>query len=126
MRERIFIFFILLISSGCSLPTRTDDPSLVANFRFTPGAFDSFKRNTEARFSLKYPARISLVILRKAGGGGEVVKTLCANLDASKGTQAHAWLGDTDKGTFAKSGDYIGVLNVGERRVEAEVNIYHE
>jgi hypothetical protein len=108
------------------LPSREDDPALVANFRFAPGAFDSFKRNTEARFSLKYPARVSLVILRRTGGGSEVVKTLCANLDASKGTQAHAWLGDTDKGAFAKSGDYIGLLTVGERRVEAEVKVYHE
>lgn len=79
--------------AGCSLPSQADDPDLVSDLRFSPSAFDSFKRNTEVRYSLKYPARVSLVIVKREQGREEVVKTLFGGLDESKGTQAHSWLG---------------------------------
>jgi hypothetical protein len=117
---------LLLISAGCSLPTPAEDPSLVSHLRFSPSAFDSFKRNTEVRYALKYPAVVSLVIVRRDRGAEETVKRLFTNLQESKGTQAHAWLGDTEQGMFATTGVYYGILFAGERRAEAEVRIYHE
>jgi hypothetical protein len=120
------ISMLLLGSSSCSLPTQADDPALVTNLRFSPSAFDSFKRNTEIRYSLKYPAQVSIVIVRREGGADELIKTLFMDLEESKGTQAHTWLGDTEQGMFARTGVYYGVLRAGGRRVEAEVRIYHE
>lgn len=111
---------------GCRLPGEVDAALLVANLRFSPAAFDSFKGNTEIRYSLGAPAEVSCVIVRRGGAPPDIfVTTLCSKIHESKGTHAHSWLGDTGTGLFAPAGEYVGILNTGDRRFEATVRVFH-
>jgi hypothetical protein len=115
-----------LALSGCRTPTAADDADIVANLRFSPGAFDSFRRNTEILYTLKQPARVTVSIVhRTASGADQPVVTLFAEIMESKGYHSHTWLGDTSQGLFAPAGDYIGVVRVEDRRFEAVVRVFH-
>jgi len=121
---------IVLLSAyvlpGCSMPTSADDADIVANLRFSPGAFDSFRRNTEILYTLKKPGYVTFSIVRRtASGTDQPVLTLFSGLLESKGYHSHTWLGDTSQGLFAPPGDYIGIVRVGDRRFEAAVRVFH-
>jgi hypothetical protein len=115
-----------LALSGCRIPTAADDADILANLRFSPGAFDSFRRNTEIIYTLNQPARVTFSIVRRTGSGvDQPVLTLFTALLESKGYHSHTWLGDTSQGLFAPAGDYIGIVFVGDRRFEAAVRVFH-
>jgi flagellar hook assembly protein FlgD len=121
-----FCLILLSLLIGCSLPSALDDPELVSSLRFFPSAFDSFKSNTEIRYTLKSPASLNaFVIKRDTTGKDYLVKTLALNAAESKGSHAHTWLGDTDDDLFAPPGTYIGVIQIQNRRFEATVLIFH-
>ena len=110
--------------SGCHLPTAADNPAIVTNLRFSPSAFDSFRSNTELRYTLATPAELSIMIVRKMDGVA-LVKTIAQNIYETKGTHGHTWLGDTGAGRFAPAGEYVAILSVGGRRFESSVEIFH-
>lgn len=115
-----------LALSGCRTPTAADDADILANLRFSPGAFDSFRRNTEILYTLNQPARVTFSIVRRtASGVDQPVLTLFTALLESKGYHSHTWLGDTSQGLFAPAGDYIGIVLVGDRRFETAVRVFH-
>jgi len=117
---------LLMLLSCCNLPTALDDPGLVSNLRFSPSAFDSFKSYADIRYTLKLPARLSIYILTRDSDGSEfLVKTLAENVDETKGSHSHTWLGDTNQGYFAPVGTYIGVVQIHQRRFETTVVIFH-
>ena len=117
---------VLSLHISCSLPSALDDPELVSSLRFSPSAFDSFKSNTEVRYTLKNPATLNaFVIKRDSTGKDYLVKTLAVNAAESKGSHAHTWLGDTDDGCFAPPGLYIGMIQIQERRFESTVLVFH-
>jgi hypothetical protein len=117
---------VLSLLSSCRYPSALDDPDLVSSLRFSPSAFDSFKSNTEIRYTLKSPAPLNaFVIKRDSTGKDYLVKTLAINAAESKGSHAHTWLGDTDDGYFAPPGDYIGVIQIQNNRFEATVLVFH-
>ena len=104
----------------------TDDEDILANLRFSPGAFDSFRRNTEILYTLKGPARVTFSIVRRPASGPDLpVITLFTGLMESRGYHSHTWLGDTSQGLFAPAGDYIGIVLVEDRRFEAAVRVFH-
>jgi hypothetical protein len=108
------------------MPTAEDDADILGNLRFSPGAFDSFRRNTEILYTLNKPASVTFSIVRRPpGGADQPVITLFAGLQESKGYHSHTWLGDTSQGLFAPAGDYIGIVRVGDRRFEAAVRVFH-
>src|SRR6267143_220580 len=133
----------------CNHPSAADDPELLSNLRFAPGAFDSFLRNTELKFTLRHPVTLDITIERRAvpqtgvpvGGVSEsgpfqaaaphekaadgyfVVKTLLENVLESKGSHSIAWLGDTDAEVFAPAGGYLGVVKINNRRYETTVQV---
>jgi len=110
----------------CSHPSQLDDPELVTSLRFSPSAFDSFKTNTEIRYTLGFPATLSAFILKLDSTGKEyLVKTLVLNVTESKGSHSHTWLGDTDDGIFAPTGTYIGAIQIQHRSFEATVLVFH-
>jgi flagellar hook assembly protein FlgD len=116
----------LFALNGCNLPTALDDPTLVSNLRFFPSAFDSFRRNTEIRYTLKAPATVSIFIMKRDSAGQEfLVKTLVKNANETKGAHAHTWLGDTNQGQFAPLGGYIGAVQIQHKRFEAAVLVFH-
>ncbi len=127
MRNHVLFCLILLsLLSSCNLPSALDDPELVSSLRFSPSAFDSFKSNTEIRYTLKSPAALNaFVIKRDSTGKDYLVKTLAVNAAESKGSHAHTWLGDTDDGYFAPPGLYIGMIQIQERRFESTVLVFH-
>jgi hypothetical protein len=117
---------ILALLIGCSHPSQLDDPELVSSMRFSPSAFDSFKSNTEMRYTLKVPATLNAYVLKTDSTGKEyLVKTLVTNAAESKGSHAHTWLGDTNDELFAPPGLYIGVIQIQERRFESTVLVFH-
>jgi hypothetical protein len=108
------------------MPTAAESNDILANLRFSPGAFDSFRRNTEILYTLKQPARVTVSIVRRtASGADQPVVTLFTELMESKGYHSHTWLGDTSQGLFAPAGDYIGIVRVEDRRFEAVVRVFH-
>ena len=114
------------LQAGCRWPNAEESPEIVSSLRFSPSAFDSFSRNTEIRYTLKAPVRVSAVITRRDAQGGEaVVKWLFVELAESKGSHAHTWLGDNDQGRFAPAGEYRGVVLVGGQRFETTVGVFH-
>jgi len=116
----------LLFLQTCHFPSAADDPDLVSNLRFSPSAFDSFRTNTELRYTLKSSARLSIYVATRDSIGTEfLVKTLLDNIDETKGTHAHTWLGDATNGQFAPKGDYLGVVLTGQKRYEAAVQVFH-
>lgn len=127
MRNHVlFCLFLLSLLSSCNLPSALDDPELVSSLRFSPSAFDSFKSNTEIRYTLKCPASLNaFVIKRDSTGKDYLVKTLAVNAAESKDSHAHTWLGDADDGYFAPPGDYTGVIQIQSRRSEATVLVFH-
>jgi hypothetical protein len=117
---------LTLCSASCKLPSAADDPSVVTNLRFSPSAFDSFRRNTEIKYTLRLPATLSIHIVRRDSSGQMLlVNTLVENVYETKGTHAHTWLGDTRTGFFAPTGLYIGVLQIGNQRFETAVRVFH-
>jgi hypothetical protein len=117
---------ILLSLIACSLPTALDDPTLVTNLRFSPSAFDSFKANTAIYYTLKTPATLSIYILKRDSSSQDyLVKTLVENVNESKGSHSHTWLGDSDEGLFAPIGTYIGAVRIRNKQFEAAVLVFH-
>ena len=120
------IVLVALLSVSCRLPSPADDPELITNLRFFPSAFDSFKHNTELRYRLKTPARLSVLIVHRDSAGTEsLVSTLAANSAETAGTHGHSWLGDTMRGAFAPAGRYLGRIIVEGQTFETGVLIYH-
>lgn len=122
-----FSFYLILSSLlCCSLPTALDDPALVTNLRFSPSAFDSFRTNTAIYYTLKTPATLSIYILKRDSTNQDyLVKTLVENVNESKGTHSHTWLGDNDDGLFAPIGTYIGAVRIRNKQFEAAVLVFH-
>ena len=121
-----FVLLSALLLSGCRLPTSVESEDIVASLRFSPAAFDSFRRNTEILYTLNQSARVTLSIVRRPGqGADQPVVTLFTELFESKGLHSHTWLGDTSAGLFAPPGDYIGIIRVGGRSFEAAVRVFH-
>lgn len=117
---------LLAAIAGCTLPTPATESVLVANLRFSPSAFDSFRRNTEIQYSLKSPAQVSISIIRRSDAGpDESVRRLCNCLFETKGVHSHTWLGDSDEGHFAPPGEYVGVVEAEGHHFEAVVRIFH-
>jgi hypothetical protein len=120
------VFLSALAMSACRMPTAADEADILANLRFSPGAFDSFRRNTEILYTLKHPARVTFAVVRRLDSGvDQPVLTLFTGLMESRGYHSHTWLGDTSQGLFAPAGDYIGVVQVEDRRFEAAVRVFH-
>jgi len=121
------ILILLTLSMvQCNHPSATDDPEVLSNLRFAPGAFDSFRRNTELKFTLRHPVTLDITIERNAAPGPSfVVKRLVQNAYQTKGSHSIAWLGDTDEELFAAAGVYIGVVNISNRRFETIVQVFH-
>ena len=137
--------WLILLSSltalRCNHTSADDDPEVLSNLRFAPGAFDSFRRNTELKFTLKHPATLHITIESKgvpqsgtpqerapqggAPSGYFVVKTLIENAYQPKGSHSIAWIGDTDTEVFAPAGVYLGVVNINNRRFETTVQVFH-
>jgi hypothetical protein len=130
-RNPIRLLFAMLISfllfaSSCRLPVGAPDAGVVTNLRFTPSAFDSFKNNTEIRYSLKVPASVSIAIVRRDSLQNEIpVVTLISKINETSGTHAHTWLGNTDRGTFAPADTYFGIVVADNERFEASVCVFH-
>lgn len=123
----IILFFSALLSlAGCRAGAGPDEASAVSSLRFSPSAFDSFKRNAELRYTLGAPADVRISIVRRDAGGGEVfVKLLGAALRQTKGSHAITWLGDTNEHLFAPAGTYFGVVECGGARFETPVEVFH-
>jgi len=116
----------LVLLHSCKFPSAADDPSEVTSLRLSRSAFDSFRANTEMRYTLKEPTTVSIhVIRRDTSGQTLLVNTLVQDVYETKGTHAHTWLGDTNRGFFAPTGLYIGILQIGDRRFEAAVQVFH-
>ena len=130
-RNHIRLLFAMLISflffaSSCRLPVGAPDAGVVTNLRFGPSAFDSFKSNTEIRYSLKTPASVSVVIVRRDSLQNEIpIATLISKTRETSGTHAHTWLGNTDRGMFAPAGTYFGIVLADNERFEASVCVFH-
>lgn len=120
------IIQIPIVTPGCGLADPADDPELVSNLRFSPSAFDSFRRNTELRYTLKSPCRISISIVKKDSATGEsLVKTLLEEAEETKGTHSVTWLGETNQRYFAPAGRYFGVMKIKHRIFETNVQVFH-
>lgn len=92
-----------------------------------PSAFDSFKQNSELRYTLKKPATVNIRIIARDSTGREfLVNTLVAGLHESSGTHGHTWLGETGDGMFAPAGVYIGTLEANGTSYETVVRVYHQ
>ena len=117
---------LLLNETSCNYPSQSGDPGLVTNLRFAPSAFDSFKRNTELRFTLGTPRTLSIAIARTSSAKEmHVVKTLIVNAAETKGSHSVAWLGDNDGGYFAPAGIYLGVVTIDDQRYSTTVQVFH-
>jgi hypothetical protein len=116
------LILLSLFSLHCSLP---ESPDLISSLRFTPSAFDSFRRNTELRYSLKSFQTVNIYIVRKELSGDLLVKTLAEGLGETKGSHAITWLGDTNAKLFAPAGVYFGVVQLHDKRFEAVVEVFH-
>lgn len=98
----------------------------MTSLRFSPSAFDSFKRNAELRYSLRIPAEVRIAIVRRPQSGPDVlVKVLTAGTKQTKGSHAVTWLGDTSERLFAPAGSYLGVVETAGARFEAPVEVFH-
>ncbi len=116
----------LLGMNSCRLPSAADDPELVTSLRFSPSAFDSFKRNTDIKYTLKMPATVNICVVRKDSVGSELlVRRLALDVHETKGSHSHTWLGDNENGFFAPIGTYIGVVEIESQHFEATVLVFH-
>ena len=128
MRSIILSSCILYLASitGCQGPDFLDDLALVTNLRFSPSAFDSFRRNSDLKYTLKYPTTLSIYIIKKDSAGQEyLVKTLCEDTYETKGTHSITWLGDNNQRYFAPIGMYFGIISIEGRRYETSVQVFH-
>lgn len=124
--HQAFVLLSALLLSGCRLPTAVDSDDCVSGLRFSPAAFDSFRRNTQILYTLKQSARVTLSIVRRpVEGVDQPVVTLFTELLESKGFHSHMWLGDSSAGLFAPPGDYVGIIRIGDRSFEAAVRVFH-
>lgn len=117
---------ISLCSFQCKLPTATDDPNVISSLHFTPSAFDSFRRNTEMKYSLKAASVVSIYIVKKDSTKRELlVKTLVEGLNETKGSHSITWIGDTDQRLFAPVGIYFGLVHIQNQRFETIIQVFH-
>jgi hypothetical protein len=116
---------LLLALGACTIPSDTNDPGIISSLRFEPSAFDSFRQNTVIRYSLSRATQVSIYIVIRDPLGTKLVKTIIENLNETKGSHSHTWLGDNEQGYFAPSGLYYGIVRVNNKPYEAEVRIYH-
>jgi hypothetical protein len=117
---------LIIGGAGCSNPLASGITGVLTNLRFTPSAFDSFRRNTELRFTLESPQTLSIVIAREDSGANQVpVRTLLVNARETKGSHSTTWLGDNNSGTFAPSGMYLGVVTIGHESFSTSVQVFH-
>jgi hypothetical protein len=117
---------IMLCSFQCKLPTAADDPNVISSLHFTPSAFDSFRRNTEMKYSLKGASVVSVYIVKKDSTNRELlVKTLAEDLNETKGSHSITWIGDTDQRLFAPVGIYFGIVQLQQHRFETIVQVFH-
>lgn len=119
------ILLAAVLSSGCRLADPEEDPLLVSDLRFSPSAFDSFRRNTEMRFSLRYPAVLSISVVRRDSSGEVRVRSLLDDVCFTKGSHSVTWLGDTDERLFAPTGVYLGMVRTRGERFIATVEVFH-
>ena len=116
----ISIFLQFLFNTSCGVnPLR---PDIITNLRFSPDAFDSYKRNTSLKYTLLKEAEVSIEIYN---ANGIKVKTLIENLMETKGSHSHGWLGISDKGTFVPAGIYIAKVAADYDEAFASVEIFH-
>ena len=114
------------ILPGCRLPAAIDDPNVISSLRFTPSAFDSFRRNTELKYVLRAPATVSIYIVKRDSARRESpVKRLAEDLNETKGSHSITWIGDTDQRLFAPAGVYYGIVRMQNQRFETIVQIFH-
>jgi len=129
LQRRILVCIILVIFLGagsCKLPSPAEDPGMITSLRFSPSAFDSFKRNTDIKYTLKAPATLSVFIVRTDSAGSELlVRRLALNVRETKGSHSHTWLGDNENGYFAPIGTYIGVVEFESQHFETTVLVFH-
>lgn len=126
--SRVFCCILSIAASpfqiSCSLPSQSD--LLVTSLRSSPSAFDSFRANTEIRYTLARPATVTIFIARRDAAGQLIhVNTLAQSIYETKGSHGHTWLGDTAAGVFAESGLYIAVLQIDNNRYETTVRVFH-
>ena len=77
------------------------------------------------RFSLRYPAVLSISVLRRDSSGEVRVKGLLEDVGFTKGSHSVTWLGDTDRHLFAPTGVYLGVISTHGERFIATVEVFH-
>lgn len=117
---------LLVMAAGCKLASPDPTTTLVTSLRFTPSAFDSFKRNTELKYSLGAPSTVTISIIKRDSAMQDyLVKTLAENLNETKGSHSVTWLGDTDQRLFAPAGVYFGVLRIHDQQYETIVQVFH-
>jgi flagellar hook assembly protein FlgD len=122
----LILISLLFSAVGCSIPAATQDPSLVTSLRFAPSAFDSFKQNTELRYTLKTPSKLAVRVVKRESGGKEfIVKTIVEDAAETQGSHAVTWLGDTDGKVFAPAGTYFGRIEIENRLFETAVQVFH-
>jgi len=126
MHKRCLTLVLAISLCSCKLPTQANDPNLISSLHFSPSAFDSFKRNTELKYSLKVPSTVTIYIIRKDSAESEsLVKTLVDDLSDTKGSHSITWIGDTEARLFAPAGTYFGVVQIGGTRFQTIVQIFH-
>ena len=111
---------------ACRFPNEAYDPNVITSLHFTPSAFDSFRRNTEMKYSLKSASIVSVYIVKKDSAQKELlVKTLVEDLNETKGSHSITWIGDTDQRLFAPAGTYFGVVQLQQHRFQTIVQVFH-
>jgi hypothetical protein len=116
----ILLSFNFLFIAGCVANPLA--PNLILNLRFSPDAFDSYKRNTSLKYSLLKEAEVSIIIYDSTG---RKVKTLIEHLLETKGSHSHGWLGISDLGAFVPTGIYIAKVEADGDVAFASVEIFH-
>lgn len=124
VKYSVYVFF-LMVFQACSWPSRP--APVISGLRFVPAAFDSFKKNTELKYSLDRETSVDAYIVKKDTAGQRyLVKILAENVYVTKGSHAHAWLGGNDEGFFVPVGIYFGVIQTKYDLYETPVEVYHE
>ena len=125
-RAGFTLLVLLILTVSCRIPSAQDDPDLVTSLHFTPSAFDSFRRNTELKYSLKTASTVSIYIVRQDSALGEsLVRTLVEKLAETKGAHSITWLGDSDQHLFVPTGTYFAMVRIGGRHFETVVEVFH-
>jgi len=97
-------------------------PNIITNLRFSPDTFDSYKHNTSLKYTLLKEALVSIEIYDSKGNK---IKRLLENLEETKGSHSHGWLGIADKGVFAPAGVYLAKVKADYSEAFASVEIFH-